>query len=126
VILIDSSIYINWLRLKQSPALLLHSHARMGDLFICGIVRAEVLRGVTNPLNKEDLTNFFDLLAEIQTTSAVWHRATELAWELDRKGIVLPLPDIVIAACALSADATVISTDTHFIKIPKLKIRREL
>jgi hypothetical protein len=66
------------------------------------------------------------LLPEISTTSAVWHSATELAWELDRKGIVLPLPDLVVAACALSMEATVITIDTHFAKIPKLKIRREL
>jgi predicted nucleic acid-binding protein len=126
VILIDSSIYIGWLRQKRSPALLLESHARTGEAATCGIVRAEVLRGISDPAAKNDLSGFFDLLPEIPTTSSVWHCATELAWELDRKGIVIPLPDLVVAACALSMDVTVITTDTHFAKIPKLKIRREL
>jgi predicted nucleic acid-binding protein len=126
VILIDSSIYIGWLRQKRSPALLLESHARTGEVATCGIVRAEVLRGISDLAAKNDLNGFFDLLPEIPTTSAVWHSATELAWELDRKGIVLPLPDLVVAACALSMEATVITTDTHFAKIPKLKMRREL
>jgi predicted nucleic acid-binding protein len=126
VTLIDSSIYINWLRRKQSPALLLQSHARTGDVFTCGIVRAEVLRGVTSLAAKEDLSGFFDLLPEIPTTSAVWHNVSELAWQLDRKGFVLPLPDLVIAACALSVNAVVVTTDPHFAKIPKLKTRREL
>lgn len=126
MILLDSSIYIGWLRQKRSPALLLENHARMGEVATCGIVRAEVLRGISDPAAKNDLSGFFDLLPEIPTTSAVWQSATELAWELDRKGIVLPLPDLVVAACALSMEATVIATDPHFAKIPKLKIRREI
>ena len=126
MILIDSSIYIGWLRQRRSPALLLESHARMGEVATCGIVRAEVLRGVIDLAAKNDLSGFFDLLPEIPTTSAVWHDATELAWQLDRKGIVLPLPDLIVAACALGMGATLITTDTHFAKIPKLKIRREL
>jgi predicted nucleic acid-binding protein len=126
VILIDSSIYIGWLRQKRSPALLLENHTRNGDLFTCGIVRAEVLRGIADVNAKKDLSDFFDLLPGIQTTSAVWHNVTEIAWELDRKGFVLPLPDIVIGACGLSTDAIVITTDPHFAKIPRLKIRREL
>jgi predicted nucleic acid-binding protein len=126
VILIDSSIYIGWLRHKRSPALLLENRARTGEIATCGIVRAEVLRGISDPAAKNDLNGFFDLLPEIPTTSAVWHNVTELAWELDRKGMVLPLPDLVVAACALSMEATVITTDAHFAKIPKLKFRREL
>jgi predicted nucleic acid-binding protein len=126
LILLESSIYIGWLRQKRSPALLLENRTRSGEIATCGIVRAEVLRGVVDPAAKNDLSAFFDLLPEIPTTSAVWHGATELAWELDRKGIVLPLPDLVVAACALSMKATVITTDAHFAKIPKLKLRREL
>lgn len=126
MILLDSSIYIGWLRQKRSPALLLESRTRRGEVATCGIVRAEVLREVVDTAAKNDLSGFFDLLPEIPTTSAVWHSVTEIAWELDRKGIVLPLPDLVVAACALSVEATVITTDAHFAKIPKLKIRREL
>ena len=124
--LIDSSIYIGWLRQKQSPALLLQSHAQRGEVLTCGVVRAEVLRGVTNPAAREDLTDFFDLLPEIPTTPAVWNQITGLAWELDRTGLVLPLPDLIIAACAMSVDAGVVSTDDHFNKIPGLKVRHEL
>ncbi len=126
MILIDSSIFIDWLRQKRSPALLLENRARTGEVATCGIVRAEVLRGISNLAAKNDLRGFFDLLPEIQTTTSVWHDVAELAWALDRKGFVLPLPNIVVAACALSADATLITTDLHFAKIPKLKIRREL
>lgn len=42
----------------------------------------------------------------------------ELAWQLDRQGRVLPLQDLHIAACALSINAVVLTTDTHFQEIP--------
>jgi len=59
VILLDSSIYIGWLRLKRSPALLLESRARTGEVATCGIVRAEVLRGISDPAAKKRFERFF-------------------------------------------------------------------
>jgi predicted nucleic acid-binding protein len=126
VIFIDSSIYIGWLRQKRSPARLLEGRVRGGEVITCGLVRAEVLRGVIAPAAKNDLSGFFDLMPEIPTTSAVWHQTAELAWQLDRKGFILPLSDLIIAACALSVEAVLITADGHFSKIPELKIRKEL
>ena len=89
-------------------------------------MRCEVLRGAIKPEAKAELKALFDVIPEIPTTSKIWHHTAELAWELDRRGLVLPLPDLVVAACALSVDAVVVTTDPHFSKIPKLKTRREL
>jgi predicted nucleic acid-binding protein len=126
VILIDSSIFIGWTRRGINPLDALQRHLHANDLVSCGIVRGEVLRGAIKPEAKAELTALFDVIPEIHTTSKIWHEAAELAWQLDRRGLVLPLTDLVIAACALSRDAIVITTDAHFGKIPKLKIRREL
>jgi predicted nucleic acid-binding protein len=126
VILLDSSIFIGWTRRGINPLDLLHRQLHANELVSCGIVRCEVLRGTVKPKAQAELNALFDVIPEIPTTAKIWQQAAEIAWELDRKGSVLPLPDIIIAACALSEDATVITTDTHFTKIPKLKIRREL
>jgi predicted nucleic acid-binding protein len=126
VILIDSSIYIGWTRQGISPLEQLRKHLHAGDLQSCGVVRCEVLRGAIHPKAKAELDALFDVIPEIPTTAKIWHQTAEIAWELDRKGFVIPLPDLAIAACALSVDAIVISTDDHFAKIPSLKTRREL
>ena len=52
----------------------------------------------------------------------VWERATQLAWSLDRQGVVLPAQDLLIAACALHANATVLTADAHFSRIPGLRV----
>jgi predicted nucleic acid-binding protein len=126
VILIDSSIFIGWTRRGINPLDALHRQLHANDLVSCGIVRCEVLRGAIKPKALAELTALFDVIPEIVTTAKIWQQTAELAWQIDRKGFVLPLPDLIIAACALSADATLITADAHFAKIPKLKIRREL
>lgn len=126
MILIDSSIFIGWTRRGFNPLDQVREHVHSGELRSCGIVRCEVLRGAIKPEAKTELEALFNVIPEIPTTSAVWHNVSELAWQLDRKGFVLPLPDLVVAACALSVNAVVVTTDPHFAKIPKLKTRREL
>lgn len=123
MILIDSSLYISWLRQRENPALHLRAWVGQRDLAVCGVVRAEVLRGVRDPASRNDLAEFFDLLVDIPTTAETWRRVADLAWELDRHGKVLPLTDLIIAACALSVGADVISSDGHFAQIPGLNTR---
>jgi predicted nucleic acid-binding protein len=126
VILLDSSIFIGWMRRGINPLDMLRRPLHANELVSCGVVRCEVLRGAIKPKAQVELNALFDVVPEIPTTAKIWQQTAELAWELDRKGIVLPLPDLVVAACALSMEATVITMDTHFAKIPKLKIRREV
>jgi predicted nucleic acid-binding protein len=49
--------------------------------------------------------------------------AAELAWTLDRKGIVIPAQDLVIACCAHRIGAVVLTMDAHFRRIPDLLVR---
>ena len=58
----------------------------------------------------------------IPTSNAIWERAAELAWTLDRQGILLPAQDLLIAAHALQADAAILTHDAHFQAIPGLRV----
>jgi predicted nucleic acid-binding protein len=62
----------------------------------------------------------------ISTTNQIWERASQLAWALDRQGIVLPAQDILIASHALHADALVLTHDTHFSSVPGLRVTDRL
>jgi len=84
-------------------------------------VVAEVTRGRADPFVLRKFRERFAVMIYLPTTNAVWERVTQLAWSLDRQGLVLPLPDLVIAAIALEADATVLTFDAHFQKIPGLR-----
>jgi len=62
----------------------------------------------------------------LPSSNAVWERATQLAWSLDRRGMVLPAQDLLIAACALQAHAAVLTLDAHFEQIPGLRVLNQL
>jgi predicted nucleic acid-binding protein len=122
MILVDSTLYINWLRARVDPTNVLADHLQRHDVFTCGIVRAEVLRGIVSPLLRERMAGVFDLMHSIPTDAQLWADVADLAWRLDRKGVVLPLTDVAIAACALRVGARIITTDRHFAKVPGLPV----
>jgi predicted nucleic acid-binding protein len=124
--LVDSTIYIDLLRSGEDIPFILRPSLLSGQLFICGVIRAEVLRGIRAIEMRNELSELFDLMVEIPTDAQIWQKVTELAWKLDRRGTVLPLTDLVIACCAFLVDAAVVTTDPHFSQIPGLKVKRTL
>jgi predicted nucleic acid-binding protein len=126
MILVDSTIYIDWFRRRIDPRPLLVPWIKARAVSICGIIRVEVIRGVVRPDQKAKICALFDLFEEVPTDSDLWREVTELAWRLDRQGTVLPLTDIAIAVCSLRTGATLITTDEHFGKISGLSTRREV
>jgi predicted nucleic acid-binding protein len=124
--LIDSSFYIDAIRRREDVRFLLRPWIMSGQIWSCGLIRAEVLRGVVSPRIKEDLSEFFDILNEIPTDTELWKAAADLAWKLDRRGTILPMTDVVIAACALRVNKPVVTLDSHFSQVPGLRVRRHL
>jgi predicted nucleic acid-binding protein len=125
-VFVDSSIYIDLLRAGQDPSSLLRGRVDEGMAFTCGIVRIEVLRGIMDRRIKEWMQRLFDEMVDCPLDQALVKDAVETAWRLDRRGIVLPIPDHVIAACALRAGAAVVTTDPHFRHFPGLVVLNDL
>lgn len=124
--MIDSSKFIDWMRQGRNPVRILRPLVLADQLVSCGVIRVEVVRGAAKPTVKAELTTLFDAIRDVTMTSGVWKRITELAWQLDRQGSVLPVSDLIISGCALFEGATVVTTDSHFQHIPDLKIREDL
>lgn len=125
-LLVDSAVYIDLLRARVDVRQRLLPVLQAGALYNCGVVRAEVLRGVINPRIKAGMEAFFDITPEVPTDAKMWRQVSEMAWELERKGKQPPLTDLVIAACALRIRATLISPDAHFRDVPDLLLRTDL
>jgi len=125
-VLIDSNFYITHLRAGRNPFRELASAAGNWELFTCGMVMLEVLRGVRDPWQLAKLESAFSLMSCIPTSDLVWVSARQLAWELDRRGIILPAQDHLIAACALKADLALLTADGHFRQIPGLTVLESL
>jgi predicted nucleic acid-binding protein len=124
--LIDSTFYIDALRCRRDVRFLLRRWLIAGQLWTCGVIRAEVVRGVRSPRIKADLDDLFDVMTEVPTDAGLWRATADLAWKLDRRGSVLPLSDLIIAACALEVGVPVVTLDAHFRLVPGLETRRSL
>lgn len=125
-VLVDSSFFIKLLREGRDPATELLRNAQLLELATCGMVRLEVVRGVIAPKKRSALEGFMDVMMNVPTDNKLWIEATQLAWELDREGIVLPATDIIIAAAARRIGAAVLAIDKHFGMISGLTVFRSL
>jgi predicted nucleic acid-binding protein len=57
----------------------------------------------------------------VPTDNKLWAQVEALAWKLDRSGLNLPLPDVIIACCARRIGAVVLTHDHHFSLIPGIR-----
>lgn len=123
-ILVDSNVYIDLLRTGRDAVVTLYDWAEERDrsFVICGMIRLEVLRGIKTLKARQRVSSLMDVMINVPTDNRLWKAATDLAWNMDRKGIVIPGPDLVIAASALRLGATVMTSDTHFSKIDGVRV----
>lgn len=125
-LVIDSSVYIDWMRKRFEFMPEIARVHGANPVHICGIIEAEVARGILLAKQRDRFLEFTGLLNKVETDETLWRETANLAWQLDRKGITLPLTDIAIAACAKRAGATLVTLDSDFKKIPGLKVQNKL
>lgn len=120
LVLVDSSYYISWLNRREDPLAMLTELEFDYEFAINGIIWGEVIRGRSDPNLRDRYEKAFALTLMLHLSSAGWQRVGRLAWELDRRGDVIPLPDIIIGVTALEHHACVLTFDRHYQKIPGL------
>ena len=125
-VLVDSSFYIARLRANADPFAELDAVDERWEPVTCGVVTLEVLRGVRPENVYRHYRETFEVMTCVPTTSQIWATATELLRRLARRGYTIPPQDAIIAACALSAGAVVLTFDAHFRQIPGLTVLEEL
>jgi hypothetical protein len=120
-VLADSSFYIRLLREHQDPLRALALAAATRDVAVCGIVRCEVGRALQQPKVRQRFHDSWNVMINVPTDNRLWDGVEQTLWELDRKGVVLPLTDVVIACCARRIGAVVLTYDHHFNDIPGVR-----
>jgi predicted nucleic acid-binding protein len=122
LVLPDSNFYINSARAGVDPFVELAARSEKWEFATCGMIVLEVCRGRTNPVVLQKFRERFAIMPFLPAGASVWEAATQLAWNLDRRGILIPAPDLLIAACALQARAAVLTADAHFRHVPGLSV----
>lgn len=117
-VLVDSSVWIGYLlgqqtaRTRAIPSLLRAHRAAVN-----AVIQAELLTGAADDAQYAALDDTLGGLHLLELTHAVWRRAARVRFELRRAGALVPLPDVVIACCALAYDCPLLQMDRHFDRI---------
>jgi predicted nucleic acid-binding protein len=119
--LIDTSAWLLALRKNFLPiAKDRIDHLLKEDVVITtGMIKLELLGGTKTEIEFQRLKARLDALDSVDTDMKLWARAYELAFNLRRRGVTIPYTDILIAACALRANASILHADAHFDLISK-------
>lgn len=121
MIIADTSVWIPFFnrpdsREKQTLDLLIDAD----DVALVGVVLAELLQGCRSQSERDEVADSLLALPYLEVTQSVWMKAGDLSANLHRRGVTLPLSDLVVAALAIEHGCKVLSLDGHFKKIPGL------
>ncbi len=121
-IIVDTSVWIEYLKNKPTLAEKLDRQLLAGDIFTVGPVVAELLQSAKTEKDYRMVKSSIDGLPFIETNFENWVLAGGISYKLRRKGITIPITDCVIAALAIHNNASVMTYDRHFANIPNLKL----
>ena len=90
------------------------------QLALVGVVLAELLQGCRTTKETDTILSKLTGLRFLETSLSTWRRTGELSASLRRKGLTIPLTDLIIAALALEHGCQVYAVDPHFTQVPGL------
>jgi predicted nucleic acid-binding protein len=93
-----------------------------GSIATCGIVDLELLYSASSPVIYASLASSLRALPRIEITEAIVDRALEVQASLAKSSQhrAVPLPDLIVAACAESAGLTVLHYDGDYDRIAEI------
>ncbi|MGH7181643.1 MAG: type II toxin-antitoxin system VapC family toxin [Nitrospiraceae bacterium] len=123
MVIADTSVWIPFFNRPDSPEKVsLDLLIDADEVSLVGVVLAELLQGCRTPSERDSLADALLALPYFEVTRSIWLRAGDLSAQLLRKGVTLPLSDLIIAALAIEHDCRVYSLDAHFKKIPAVRL----
>ncbi len=123
MIIADTSVWIPFFNRPGSPEkAALDLLIDVDEVVLVGVVLAELLQGCRTSSERETLSEALLALPYYEVTQSTWLQTGDLSAQLLRRGVTLPLSDLIIAALTIEHHCQVYSLDTHFKKIPGVRL----
>ena len=121
-VLADTSIWIEYFNQPDSVAGNTLEQLILDDSVVyAGIILTELLQGARKKTEFNQILDNIVALPYLETTHQTWVSAGKLSFEMRRKGITIPVSDLVLACLAGENDCLIFSLDRHFDSLPALK-----
>lgn len=111
-----------WIAAEKSSSVagVLIDLAGRDRLVMCGVVYAEILRGIQEPALRERRASQLAVLQWGDAPPKLWLQTAETAREQDRAGRAIPLTDAHVAAMCIANNVALWTTDRHFDRVQGL------
>ena len=120
-VLVDTSAWVEFFRGTSKAADAVAKLIENEQASICGVIAYELIQGARSDDEALHLSGVLLALHYIEMTSDLWIKAGHLSAGLRRKGITLPMSDLLIGAIAIEHGIEILTLDEHFANIPGLK-----
>ena len=121
-IIADTCVWIEFFRNPESGLTLqLKEHIKERKVVMVGMVLAEILQGIRTKKEARIVKESLKKLPYLEVTWDTWEKAGVLSRDLRRRGITIPLSDMIIASLAIVGGYEVLTVDPHFQHVPGLK-----
>jgi predicted nucleic acid-binding protein len=124
-VLIDTSAWIEFFREHSKTAETVTSLIETGRASLCGLIYYELLQGTKDDEEALRLPNALSALKYFEMTPDAWIQSGHVGARLRRKGITLPMSDILVGMVAMEHGLQVPTLDKHFKSIPGLILYKE-
>lgn len=126
-ILIDSTIWIEFFKGNNDTVNdFVLPLVEKDIIYYNGIILSELLIGASNQKEFSFLENNFKGFKYLETDEKMFSKAAQIGFKLRRKGLTIPLTDLIIAAHALHYDLMLATADPHFNLVnEKIKLNLE-
>ena len=124
-IIVDTSQWVQYFRLPDSDeATEVRRLIEADEVYMVGIVYAELVRGARNDRQLQTTRRILDALPYLEVTLQTWQGTGGLLALLQRQGQRIPIADALIAALALQHEISVYTRDEHFQRVPELDLHQ--
>lgn len=122
MIIADSSALIEYFRRGGSPEAQEAVAAAIRDdvLAFNGIIFVEVVGFAVDEKERQVLLKSFSAFHRLALDDEDFDLAARIGFDLRRRGRTVPATDLIIAACAIRAQAELLHADDHFDDISKV------
>lgn len=121
-IIVDTSIWIEYFKGNFSYTEFIEKGLNEGFVYVTGPIISELLQGVRTQKEYDMLVQCIDAIPFMDCEYKDWINAGSISFRLRKKGITVPLTDVLIAAVALRNNAKIYTLDNHFEKIPDIEV----
>ena len=87
-----------------------------------GMVLAEILQSIRTKKEARRVKESLNKLPYLEVTWDAWEKAGELSRDLRRRGITIPLSDMIITSLAIVGGYEILTVDPHFQHVPGLQL----